>query len=147
MPTIIENTQQVNALNEIEAALAIIKSINTIISAGDGALAIVYKPEKGRKVQVDVPDASRAKAIGILSTTKDRLVKDVKSKAAKFHIGLDEADLACMGDIQTSEPSDEGEPENGQSDTAEGPTVNVHSSEESLPPEFEGDVGDDESLI
>ena len=43
MPTIIENTQQVNALNEIEAALAIIKSINTIISAGDGALAIVYK--------------------------------------------------------------------------------------------------------
>ena len=87
MPTIIENTQQVNALNEIEAALAIIKSINTIISAGDGALAIVYKPEKGRKVQVDVPDASRAKAIGILSTTKDRLVKDVKSKAAKFHIG------------------------------------------------------------
>ena len=138
MPTIIENTQQVNALNEIEAALAIIKSINTIISAGDGALAIVYKPEKGRKVQVDVPDASRAKAIGILSTTKDRLVKDVKSKAAKFHIG---------GDIQTSEPSDEGEPENGQSDTAEGPTENVHSSEESLPPEFEGDVGDDESLI
>ena len=134
MPTIIENTQQVNALNEIEAALAIIKSINTIISAGDGALAIVYKPEKGRKVQVDVPDASRAKAIGILSTTKDRLVKDVKSKAAKFHIG-------------TSEPSDEGEPENGQSDTAEGPTENVHSSEESLPPEFEGDVGDDESLI
>ena len=97
MPTIIENTQQVNALNEIEAALAIIKSINTIISAGDGTLAIVYKPEKGRKVQVDVPDASRAKAIGILSTTKDRLVKDVKSKAAKFHIGLDEADLACMG--------------------------------------------------
>ena len=133
MPTIIENTQQVNALNEIEAALAIIKSINTIISAGDGALAM--------------PDASRAKAIGILSTTKDRLVKDVKSKAAKFHIGLDEADLACMGDIQTSEPSDEGEPENGQSDTAEGPTENVHSSEESLPPEFEGDVGDDESLI
>lgn len=147
MPTIIENTQQVNALNEIEAALAIIKSINTIISAGDGALAIVYKPEKGRKVQVDVPDASRAKAIGILSTTKDRLVKDVKSKAAKFHIGLDEADLACMGDIQTSEPSDEGEPENGQSDAAEGPTENVHASEESLPPEFEGDVGDDESLI
>ena len=42
MPTIIENTQQVNALNEIEAALAIIKSINTIISAGDGTLAIVY---------------------------------------------------------------------------------------------------------
>ena len=139
MPTIIENTQQVNALNEIEAALAIIKSINTIISAGDGALAIVYKPEKGRKVQVDVPDASRAKAIGILSTTKDRL--------AKFHIGLDEADLACMGDIQPSEPSDEGEPENGQSDTAEDPTENVHPSEDSLPTEFEGDVGDDESLI
>ena len=147
MPTIIENTQQVNALNEIEAALAIIKSINTIISAGDGTLAIVYKPEKGRKVQVDVPDASRAKAIGILSTTKDRLVKDVKSKAAKFHIGLDEADLACMGDIQQSELSDDGQPENDRSDTAKCPTENVHPSEESLPTEFEGDIGNDESLI
>lgn len=147
MPTIIENTQQVNALNEIEAALAIIKSINTIISAGDGALAIVYKPEKGRKVQVDVPDASRAKAIGILSTTKDRLVKDVKSKAAKFHIGLDEADLACMGDIQTSEPSDEGETKNDQDNTAGEQAENAHPSEENLPTELEGDVGDDESLI
>ena len=123
MPTIIENTQQVNALNEIEAALAIIKSINTM------------------------PDASRAKAIGILSTTKDRLVKDVKSKAAKFHIGLDEADLACMGDIQQSELSDDGQPENDRSDTAKGPTENVHPSEESLPTEFEGDIGNDESLI
>lgn len=47
MPTIIENTQQVNALNEIEAALAIIKSINTIISAGDGALANRVQAGKG----------------------------------------------------------------------------------------------------
>lgn len=49
MPTIIENTQQVNALNEIEAALAIIKSINTIISAGDGTLAIVYNRRRAAR--------------------------------------------------------------------------------------------------
>lgn len=119
MPTIIENTQQVNALNEIEAALTIIKSINTIISAEDGTLAIVYKPDKGRKVQVDVPDASRAKTVGILNATKDRLVKEVKTKAAKFHIGLDEADLACMGDIQQNESADVDEPQGDRDETTD----------------------------
>ena len=144
MPTIIENTQQVNALNEIEAALAIITSSKTLMSAREGPLAILYQPEQGRKVQVDVPAASRAKAIGILSTTKDRLVKDVKSKAAKFHISLDDADLACMGDIQQNVPSDEGEPQNSQSDTTEEQVGNAPPSEAGP---IEEDMGDEESLI
>lgn len=147
MPTIIENTQQVNALNEIEAALAIIKSVNTIISAGDGALAIVYKPEKGRKVQVDVPDASRAKAIGILSAIKDRLVKEVKVKATKFHIGLDEADLACMSDVPQSTPSEANEPVDGQGGAETIQEDNEHSGGENASGGLEGELGEDESLI
>lgn len=147
MPTIIENTQQVNALNEIEAALAIIKSINAIISAENGTLTIVYKPEKGRKVQVDVPDASRGKAIGILSTTKDRLVKDVKVKAAKFHIGLDEADLACMGDIPQGGPANTDGPQNGQEEVSNGVDMESASVEGNSDSEFGEDPEENETLI
>lgn len=147
MPTIIENTQQVNALNEIEAALAIIKSINAIISAENGTLAIVYKPEKGRKVQVDVPDASRGKAIGILSTTKDRLVKDVKVKAAKFHIGLDEADLACMGDVPQGGPADTDGPQNDQEDTLNGEHMESTATGDNSASEFGEDSEENETLI
>lgn len=147
MPTIIENTQQVNALNEIEAALAIIKSINAIISAENGTLTIVYKPEKGRKVQVDVPDASRGKAIGILSTTKDRLVKDVKVKAAKFHIGLDEADLACMGDIPQGGPTDTDGPQNGQEDALNGEYMESTATGDNSALEFGEDSEENGTLI
>ncbi len=147
MPTIIENTQQVNALNEIEAALAIIKSINAIISAENGTLAIVYKPEKGRKVQVDVPDASRGKAIGILNTTKDRLVKDVKVKAAKFHIGLDEADLACMGDIPQDGSVDTDEAQNSQGEVPNGGHMESSPTGENSATEFGEDLEENETLL
>lgn len=148
MPTIIENTQQVNALNEIETALAIIKSINTIISSENGTLTLVYKPEKGRKVHVDVPNASRTKAIGILSSTKDRLVKEVKTKAAKFHIGLDEVDLACMGDIQQGTSANLGEAQqNDQSEVADGQNEESFSVDEDLATMFENDGDEGESLI
>lgn len=147
MPTIIENTQQVNALNEIEAALAIIKSINAIISAENGTLAIVYKPEKGRKVQVDVPDASRGKAIGILNTTKDRLVKDVKVKAAKFHIGLDEADLACMGDIPQGGSADTDAAQNSQGEVSNGEYMESSSPGENSTSEFGEDLEENDTLL
>lgn len=112
MPTIIENTQQVNALNEIEEALGIIRSINSILSAKDGALSIIYKPEKGRKIVVNLPEASKGKTVAILCGFKDRLVKDVKTKASKHRIHLDEADMACMGDLVT--PADDA-PEDNES--------------------------------
>lgn len=147
MPTIIENTQQVNALNEIEVALAIIKSINAIISAENGTLTIVYKPEKGRKVQVDVPDASRGKTIGILNTTKDRLVKDVKVKAAKFHISLDEADLACMGDIPQGGPADADGSQNGQAEALDEEYTKSTSAGEDSTSEFGEDPEGNETLI
>ena len=68
----------------------------------------------------------------------------MKSKAAKFHIGLDEADLACMGDIQQNVSSDEGEPQNGQNDTTEEQAENAPPSEAGP---IEEDMGDEESLI
>lgn len=141
MPTIIENTQQINALNEIETALAVIKAINTIVSATDGTISILYKPEKGRKVQVDVPDVSRGKAIGILNSTKDRLVKEVKSKASKFRINLDDADLACMGEAQPVDQVAMEDGADGQETMETGPVAAPESSDANSNMDLDGDGG------
>lgn len=108
MPTIITDAQQANALAEIEEALAVIKSINTITAATGGSISILYTPERGRKISVPLNDAGQDKALRLLSATKARLVKLVNAKAARHRISLDEHDLACMSgvDAQAAE-SDE----------------------------------------
>lgn len=128
MPTIIENAQQMNALAEIEAALSVIASINAISSAEGGTLSIQYKPEKGRRVRVDLTDAARGKAVNILTSVKERLSKEVKAKAAKFHISLDENDLACMDSHR--KPS---EPVEDEPDSREGDGVDKPAGESSGP--------------
>lgn len=122
MPTIIENAQQMNALAEIEAALSVIASINAISSAEGGTLSIQYKPEKGRRVRVDLTDAARGKAVNILSSIKERLSKEVKAKAAKFHISLDEDDLACMDGHRKPSEAVEDEPGSGEGNGIDEPS-------------------------
>lgn len=139
MPTIIENTQQMNALAEIESALSIIEAINTISAAQGGTLAIQYKPEKGRKVVVNLSDATRAKAVAILTTTKERMVKEVKTKAAKFRISLDEKDLACMDAVRKSEPAGNSD---GQTE-AQGETAASVSEPSDSDGEEENEAADD----
>ena len=121
MPTIIENTQQITALAEIEAALSVIESINTISAARGGVLSIQYKPEKGRKVSVNLTESTRGKAMNILTSIKERLSKDVKTKAAKFHISLDENDLACMNSHRKSSETVEDGPTPGEVGEADMP--------------------------
>lgn len=109
MPAIIKNEQQVNALAEIEEALSAIGVINKISEAKGGELSILFRPEKGRKLAVALPDSTRSKVLGILLATKDRLAKEVRTKAAKFHISLDEKDLACINgpDVSAASPGKE----------------------------------------
>ena len=128
MPAIIENAQQMNALAEIEEALSIIGTINTISSAQGGTLFIQYKPEKGRKLAVALSDATRSKALGILTATKERLAKEVKTKAAKFRISLDEKDLACINGQPAATPEAPGLERDGDS-VEEDAVIPEHSDE------------------
>lgn len=152
MPTIIENTQQVNALNEIEAALGVIKSINAIIGSDGGTISILYKPEKGRKTTVLLPDAARGKVVGILRSTKERMSKDIRAKASKYHISLDVEDLACMSDTSPTDGTEEElDPilpteipdSGGEAD----PDDLALSAEASDPAGFDHERSDDEDLL
>lgn len=112
MPFIMQDEQQVNAQNEISTALESIKSLNTLIAPGkDGSYQVAFVPEKGRSTKLDV---SASDIIPLLTKQRARLVKDVKSKASKFRIGLDDSDRACLEDIAAPE-----EPEQMTMDTVQ----------------------------
>jgi hypothetical protein len=108
MPSIIKDEQQVKALGEIEEALANIKAINIVLEHEDmgGDYLLAFTPEDGGKtVKVQIGSTEVAKIHSVLSSQKSRLVKEIKSKAGKYRIELDQSDIECMGEANKKDES------------------------------------------
>ena len=88
MPEIIRDEKQTIALNEIEEMLLIVRNINTL-TLGNKDYSVI-DPGKGMKVRVDMEDADKAKVEAILLAYKNRLAKNIESKAKNFRIALSE---------------------------------------------------------
>ena len=112
MPTIIQNEQQIQALDEINNALNQIKGINTILGGipNDAELQIALVPKSGRGTKVSCAKVEEVKVLSILSMMKHRLVKEIKAKSTKFRVDLSDEDLICMGGVPDASLSDSDTP-------------------------------------
>ena len=85
MPDFIHDDAQLRALEEITILLGEVKAINTLISAKKP-----YVLHAGKRQSVTV-DADLCKRVtSILEGQRYRRVKEIRSKAGKYHISLTE---------------------------------------------------------
>lgn len=97
MPAIIKEDKQVIALNEIENALSVIKDINTAVQEGNLFSISAAAPNERGATKIAITDEKDTQKIeAILVGYRAKLIKEANTKAAKYRIGLDEDDLACM---------------------------------------------------
>ena len=106
MPSIMQDSQQVAALAEISAALEMVKGLNALLTPGkDGSYQIVFSPEKGRSIKVEMPTKEMC---SLIKKQRAKLIKEINTKATKFRIILDDKDQECMKDLfREDEPSEE----------------------------------------
>ena len=107
MASIIKDNQQVKALEEITAALETIRTMNTILQpCKDGTYQVQFAPVKGRASRVEV---SKAEIEAAIIRRRKALIREVNTKAAKWRIDLDTADMAIMSDEAIQPPVEQGE--------------------------------------
>ncbi len=108
MAVLIRDENQIKACDEINAMLSEVKTINTLIEAGpvSGFSLVVTK-----KQALPVDHNFDAKIITVLKQQRARRIKSILSKADKFHIALDKADLEIISE-RHPENKDPSETEN-----------------------------------
>lgn len=96
MPKIIQEDKRVSALNEIEASLDIIRSINAALGEENSYIITAGCPDARAtgKVTIDEKDVPKLRAI--LTGQRARLAKEIQAKAARHRIELDDDDMACL---------------------------------------------------
>ena len=105
MPSIMQDSQQVAALAEISAALEMVKGLNALLTPGkDGSYQIVFSPEKGRSIKVEMPTKEMC---SLIKKQRAKLIKEINTKATKFRIILDDKDQECMKDLFLEDASSE----------------------------------------
>lgn len=152
MPAIIKEDKQVTALREIENALAVIKTINSAI-AGESQFTLVTTPAGSRSaIKITLDDKDTPKVISVLNAQRSRLVKEVKSKATKCRIALDDADIACMeGQVPgkkvkpSVEPVEVASEEEETAESESGEDLSLFDSEDVSIPEEYSDYGGGET--
>lgn len=95
MPAIKKDDKQLTALQEIETALATVRQMNTAMEQGV-PLQVIATPDKGKAIKIDIPADESKAIVGTIGRVRTKLVKEVRSKAAKFKIDLDESDNAVL---------------------------------------------------
>ena len=111
MAAIIRDDKQDKALAEIEAGLAAVKQINTLLGRredDDVLFQVVMVPQKGRGVKVDVRHPEKKLLFSLCIKQRARLVKEIRTKAEKYRISLDDDDLACIEAGESLEPDQGG---------------------------------------
>lgn len=94
MPSIIKNDQQMLALAEIRAALDEVRVINTALKADLKGCKLTTSST--RKFAITIDDKFKKKLASILVAQKEKRAKEIKAKAEKFAIALDDDDLAIL---------------------------------------------------
>lgn len=98
MPTIIKDEKQTKALNDINAYLAEIKSINTMLDDTKAKFRITYTPARGKGITVDVDSTFTSRLQSALRQQKGKRARAAQLLAQKYRIELDEDELAIMAD-------------------------------------------------
>ena len=79
MPSIMQDSQQVAALAEISAALEMVKGLNALLTPGkDGSYQIVFSPEQGRSIKVEMPTKEMC---SLIKKQRAKLIKEINTKA------------------------------------------------------------------
>lgn len=94
MPSIIKNDQQMLALAEIRAALDEVRVINSALKADLKGCKLTTSST--RKYAITIDEKFKKKLASILVAQKDKRAKEIKAKAEKFAIALDDDDLAIL---------------------------------------------------
>lgn len=95
MPAIQKNDKQLVALQEIEDNLSMVKQLN--VAMGENVpLQVVATPAQGKPIKVEIPADESKAIIAAIGRVRAKLVKNIRSKAAKFKIDLDDADNAVL---------------------------------------------------
>ncbi len=96
MPQIIQENKQLQALSDIAEELAVIGAINSVLM-GNNVLFLTASDSDGKLIsKVPIEERDNQKALSIISSQRSRLVKDVRGKADKYRIALDDEDNACL---------------------------------------------------
>lgn len=96
MPKIIQEDKRVSALNEIEASLGVIRSINAALGEENSYVITAGCPDArvAGKVTIDEKDVPKLRSI--LTGQRARLTKEILAKAARHRIELDDDDMTCL---------------------------------------------------
>lgn len=95
MPAIQKNDKQLIALQEIEGDLAMVKQLN--VAMGENVpIQVVASPAQGKPIKVEIPVEETKAVIAAVGRVRAKLVKNIRSKAAKFKIDLDDSDNAVL---------------------------------------------------
>lgn len=111
MATLIQDNEQVNALNEINAMLKEVKTLNdrllskeTYVIEAPSVESDTAQSKPGRKIStatsrtIRIDDSLASKIASVLRVQRDRRVKDILNKSTKFRIALSDADIALISD-------------------------------------------------
>ncbi len=101
MPSIIRDSKQEAALKEIEKGLETVKVINSMSEATDSSFQLSMIPAKGRPIHIDVEESAKSGFLALAEKMKSKLVKDIRSKAAKFSIAFSEEEEAILNGSDT----------------------------------------------
>ena len=87
MPKIIKNEDQINACKEISSMLEEVKALNqAILSEKNDVFTIGF----GRKKSVSLDVSLNDKLISVLKLQRAKHIKNIHTRASKYHIELDE---------------------------------------------------------
>lgn len=94
MATIIKNDDQIKALNDIEQNLALVSQINQIVATEGEGTYLGFGTGKANRL--DIAEPERKILLNLCTKMKDRITKDIRAKANKYKISLDENDLNIL---------------------------------------------------
>lgn len=118
MPEIIREDKQLNALQEIEQSLEVLRDIKELLSKEHGLQISASVPNKRKDIKVKLDSKYSSKARKILTSYHERISKEIKSKAATYRIALnsEEQTLLALPDGLKNPCEAEQEEEQGEED-------------------------------
>ena len=115
MPKIIKNDAQMRACDEIVEQLDHIKTINqAILSLNQASFTLSF----GRKKSMEIDAVYNDKLGAILRQQRNKRIKEIQAKAAKFRIALDEDEKKLISDDAILLAEGSGEAEEPQENAA-----------------------------
>ena len=104
MAVIMQDDAQVRALEEINAHLDEVRAINTLINSKKPYSIVVNK-----KQALSLDSDLSKRVMTALELQRTRRIKEINTKASKFRISLDEADLKVISPAAVAAPAEDKE--------------------------------------